>query len=177
MLFWKGWRSLNRNESRNNNGYGHTSKLYAIMQACAWIKESKGRGRLSAVSIQAIPRVKDLHLLTGDSYKFPQLHLKRLHSDYTISSSRKGGGCKALLAAGQGSSLLAWPTGNGWLRFTVHSSSLLLSKGVAVFPASIFRWEDQRGLIHKNALCSSPVNQRLLHSFFFFYLFLLLFLI
>lgn len=93
-----------------------------------------------------------------------------------ISCPTKGGGCKALLAAAQGSSLLAWPTGNCWLQFTVHSSSHLLSKGVAVLPVPIFRWEDQRVLIHRNALYSSPVNQRPLYSFFYFLFFFCYFL-
>lgn len=43
--------------------------FYAVMWAHGWIKEGTGRGRLSAPSIQAIPRAKDLHLLMGGSYR------------------------------------------------------------------------------------------------------------
>lgn len=169
MPFWKGWCSFNRNESRDNNGYSHTSKLYAVTRACGWIK----RAREQADSQQwAIPRVKYLPLFMGDSYRgIHSAPPRGLHSDYMIFYPRKGGRCKALLAAAWGLSLPAWPTGNCWLRFTVHSSSHLLSLGVAVVPIPIFRWEDQRVLIHKNAFYISPSFSFIsfLLSFFFSY--------
>lgn len=178
MLFWKGWRSLSRNESRNNNGCGHTSKLYAVMWACGCIKEDKGRGRQTLGDHTSDPKseMTFIYLLTGGSYKgIHSAPPKEDYRDYMISRPMKGGGCKALPAAVQGSSLPAWPTGNCWLQFTVHGSSHLLSKEVAVLPFSIFRLQDQRDLIHKNALYSSyssPVNQRPLHHFVLFSLFL-----
>lgn len=82
MPAWKGWHSLNRNENGNNKGYGYTSKLYVVTWACGWIKESQWRGRFSEVTLQAIPSVKDFHLLMGDSYE--EIHSAPPKEDYTV---------------------------------------------------------------------------------------------
>lgn len=81
MPFWKGWHSLNRNESRNSNGYGNTSKLYAVMWACGCIKEDKGRGRQTLSGEHTSDPKSEMTFICPQeaaTRKFTQLHLKRI---------------------------------------------------------------------------------------------------